>query len=97
VSVIRLGAALLLTSLAAWLVACGAAQRTPEPQGATASGSSSQPESRGTSPTQAPAATSTVVAAAGPLRFETQRFAVSAGAGPHDVAPAADGGVWYTA
>lgn len=34
---------------------------------------------------------------AGTLRFEVQRFAVPRGAGPHDVAPAADGGVWYTA
>lgn len=33
----------------------------------------------------------------GTLRFETQRYAVPSGAGPHDVAPAADGGVWYTA
>lgn len=28
---------------------------------------------------------------------EVQYFSVRAGAGPHDVAPAADGGVWYTA
>ncbi|MGH9037073.1 MAG: lyase, partial [Acidimicrobiia bacterium] len=26
-----------------------------------------------------------------------ERFAVPAGSGPHDVAPAPDGGVWYTA
>ncbi len=52
--------------------------------------------------TTSTAATATVVAVgtpvvAGALRFEMQRFAVPAGAGPHDVAPAADGGVWYTA
>jgi len=28
--------------------------------------------------------------------YEVQEFAVPAGAHPHDVAPAADGGVWYT-
>ncbi|MGP3910048.1 Vgb family protein [Nonomuraea sp. 10N515B] len=33
-------------------------------------------------------------AAAGPA---VQRFEVPSGAGPHDVAPAADGGVWFTA
>jgi virginiamycin B lyase len=40
--------------------------------------------------TGAPSATH----AAGPA---IQRFDVPAGAGPHDVAPAADGGVWFTA
>ena len=46
----------------------------------------------------ATAASPTAAAAAtGALRFEVQRFAVPSGAGPHDVAPAADGGVWYTA
>jgi virginiamycin B lyase len=29
--------------------------------------------------------------------LEVETFAVPAGAGPHDVAPAADGGVWFTA
>ena len=36
-------------------------------------------------------------AAAGPAAYETQEFPLPAGSGPHDVAPAADGGVWYTA
>ena len=31
------------------------------------------------------------------LRFEMESFALPAGARPHDVAPAVDGGVWYTA
>jgi virginiamycin B lyase len=34
---------------------------------------------------------------AAPAAFETQEFPLPSGAGPHDVAPAIDGGVWYTA
>jgi virginiamycin B lyase len=36
-------------------------------------------------------------ATAAPRRLEVTEFRVGAGQGPHDVAPAADGGVWYTA
>src|SRR5581483_476996 len=32
-----------------------------------------------------------------PASLDTQEFPLPLGAGPHDVAPAADGGVWYTA
>ena len=32
-----------------------------------------------------------------PLEFGMQEFSVPRGQGPHDVAPARDGGVWYTA
>lgn len=39
-----------------------------------------------------PAAT----AAAGALTFQVQTYPVPAGTHPHDVAPASDGGVWYT-
>jgi virginiamycin B lyase len=35
--------------------------------------------------------------AAAPARLETKEFPVPRGSGPHDVAPAVDGGVWYTA
>ncbi|HYM52093.1 MAG TPA: lyase [Candidatus Dormibacteraeota bacterium] len=35
--------------------------------------------------------------APGELTFAVQTYPVPAGSGPHDVAPAADGGVWYTA
>ncbi len=34
---------------------------------------------------------------AGELTFAVTTYPVPAGSGPHDVAPAADGGVWYTA
>jgi len=35
-------------------------------------------------------------ASEGPLAFEVQTFRIPDGADPHDVAPASDGGVWYT-
>ena len=80
-----------MLSLATGLVvACGASQdATPTP---------SAPAPASPVATAAPG-TATPAGAQAPasLRFETQRFAVPAGAGPHDVAPAADGGVWYTA
>ena len=55
------------------------------------------------SPTLAPTATerpqtaSPVPSAEPEPSFEVATFPVPAGSGPHDVAPAADGGVWYTA
>ncbi len=45
-------------------------------------------------PSAESAATPGGAAATGPA---IQRFAVPSGSGPHDVAPAADGGVWFTA
>ena len=45
--------------------------------------------------TVAPAASAS--ASAAPARLELVEFAVGHGQGPHDVAPAVDGGVWYTA
>jgi virginiamycin B lyase len=60
-----------------------------------------------TGPTESPAPTSSSSAAPSPTRspsptppaFEPERqiYDIPAGSGPHDVAPAADGGVWYTA
>jgi len=56
--------------------------------------------------TAAPSAPTTVIASAtaasaaaapAPSTFEVQVFDVPAGSGPHDVAPAPDGGVWYAA
>ncbi len=43
------------------------------------------------------AASPSASATTGELSFEVQTYPVPAGSGPHDVAPAADGGVWYTA
>ena len=61
--------------------ASGLADPTPPPV-ATATPQASATEPA--SPTAAPT-------------FSVQTYPVPAGSGPHDVAPAADGGVWYTA
>ena len=47
--------------------------------------------------TVAPASASPSATAAQALTFELTTYPVPAGSHPHDVAPAADGGVWYTA
>lgn len=74
-----------LMSLA--LVACSA-QASPTADGSPSA--SVQPES--------PSATATASATrAGELTFSVTTYPVPAGSGPHDVAPAVDGGVWYTA
>src|SRR5918996_6199478 len=55
------------------------------------------------SPAPSPTATSTETQSPGPTptpgepTFEVATFPLPAGSGPHDVAPATDGGVWYTA
>jgi virginiamycin B lyase len=51
------------------------------------------------SPATTPAASTATPApsADGELTFEVQTYPVPAGSGPHDVAPDAAGGVWYTA
>jgi len=47
-------------------------------------------------PTSSPP-TATAEPTLGELTFTTETYEVPAGSRPHDVAPAADGGVWYTA
>jgi len=54
----------------------------------------SQPQSTSTSPASTTTTSTTVVPAD---RLEVVAFPVPAGSRPHDVAPAPDGGVWYTA
>ena len=79
------------------LAACGASQQPNAPAApSAASATSAEPKSAAAAPLASPAVSGTP-AVVGTLRFETQRYAVPSGAGPHDVAPAADGGVWYTA
>ena len=50
-------------------------------------------------PTRTPAASETPSASTSPSEptYEVATYPVPSGSGPHDVAPAADGGVWYTA
>jgi virginiamycin B lyase len=69
----------------------------PSPTG-SATPTSTPTLSAGGSPTTSPAATgSGSPATSGSPSFTVETFPVPAGSHPHDVAPAADGGVWYTA
>ena len=61
---------------------------------ATPTSSSSLPASALSPP---PASSDPTPASPGELAFAVETFPVPAGSHPHDVAPAADGGVWYTA
>jgi len=87
---------LALVPLAATLIACAPLATPAEP-------SPSATVSRAPSPTLAPSATVTPSASAAPSATPSsaevvlREFALPRGQGPHDVAPAADGGVWYTA
>jgi len=73
--------------------------------GAVVAGCSSVPSaSPSTIPSRVASPSTSVPASAEPsspppgeLVFEVERFPVPAGSHPHDVAPAVDGGVWYTA
>ena len=68
-------------------------------QGPTAAAPSASSPATSTASPAAPTpstATSASPAAAGPVTLQIREFDVPAGSHPHDVAPAADGGVWYT-
>jgi virginiamycin B lyase len=79
-------------AMALVLAGCGQTIPTAAPTGSPASpGPGSFP---GPSASTAPAPSATAATTAGPLT--TREFAVPAGSRPHDVSPAADGGVWYT-
>jgi virginiamycin B lyase len=88
----RLVLAAALTTLVA---ACGGdASGTTRPTGAPSAGSSASPGASSGPATASPAPASP---AASPAAItELTEFPVTAGSHPHDVAPAADGGVWYT-
>src|SRR5205807_3562268 len=70
-------------------VACGPAARaertptTPQPAATNSPATTVAPPAPGTS--------------RAPLEFAMKEYPLPRGQGPHDVAPAADGGVWYTA
>jgi virginiamycin B lyase len=69
------------------VVACAPAAGSPSPSRSPAASASSAPAS------SAPASSALPVPSPA---FEIVEFAVPSGSHPHDVAPAADGGVWYT-
>jgi virginiamycin B lyase len=75
------------------LIACSGGPSS-EPAGASAT---ADPTPTAVS-TATPLASATELASpTAALSFSVQTYPVPAGSGPHDVAPAADGGVWYTA
>ena len=88
----------LAPALAVLLVLASCAEAEPSPTaealaatpGPSATARPSPVASSTAAPTPAPTPT-------GPLELSMQTFPVPAGTHPHDVAPAADGGVWYTA
>lgn len=89
----------LLAAVALLFVACADEAVAP-----TSTAEVGAPATTSTPAATAPMATVTVEATpspteapAGPLVFEMETFDVPPGARPHDVAPAVDGGVWYTA
>ena len=86
-----------MLALGALLVA--ACAPTGGSQGPTAAAPSASPPATSTASPAAPTpstATGASPAAAGPVALQLREFDVPAGSHPHDVAPAADGGVWYT-
>lgn len=92
-----------MTSLIRWallavagLAACSASPPTSAPALSPVVASSSSPTSTNTASPDAEAVP-TPPATASPPTFSVEIYPVPAGSAPHDVAPAADGGVWYTA
>ena len=79
----------LLVAAVLVAVACGPAARaertptTPQPAATNSPATTVAPPAPGTS--------------RAPLEFAMKEYPLPRGQGPHDVAPAADGGVWYTA
>ena len=92
----RLAAVLMVGALAA---ACAGSEATGSAAAVTsrppASASAGPPASAPPDGTAAPPASATVTAAPAPV-YELTEYAVTPGSHPHDVAPAPDGGVWYT-
>jgi virginiamycin B lyase len=84
---------------AALLTACASAAPSSLPGSAAAAPSrepSAGPSAPSDAETTAPAASAPASTTPEPV-FTAQTFPVGAGSAPHDVAPADDGGVWYTA
>ncbi|HEX5589121.1 MAG TPA: hypothetical protein VFX65_02380 [Candidatus Limnocylindrales bacterium] len=84
-------------AIVALLVAACTSGTSPAPTG-TPGGTPALPSGPATaSPTLAPGATAGPTTDPPPALVAMSTFGVPAGSHPHDVAPAADGGIWYTA
>jgi virginiamycin B lyase len=90
---IQASASLLGVLLVMLIIACGGSSSSPggdtKPSGDAPAPATSDGQSTERGPDVAPTAT--------PRAASVQAYAVPKGSRPHDVAPAADGGVWYTA
>jgi len=87
-------------AVALLVVACGGEDGSGAGAEPTASDSPSAADTQTGSPSASEPATrpeTTSHATSTPFRPEMQVYEVPVGSGPHDVAPATDGGVWYTA
>lgn len=82
--------------IALTLAACTPTAVAPSPT-PTAAGTSPTPAGVTSAPATVTPAAQTARPAASAGAVTLKEFAVPAGSSPHDVAPAADGGVWYTA
>ena len=85
-----------IVSCAIVLVLVGCTAEPPDPSSSTSPSASATQTPEATA-TIAPASPSASPSAAPELSFEISTYPVPAGSQPHDVAPAPDGGVWYTA
>lgn len=70
------------------------AEGSPTASGPSTADTTSTPTA---SPTSAATGEPSTVTSSWPLEYEIESFPVPSGSRPHDVAPAQDGGVWYTA
>ena len=82
-SVVALRRAIAAMTVAATIAACGTSGSTPADLAFSA-------------PAPSASAVPSVTASPGATAFEVVEFDVPRGSHPHDVAPAPDGGVWYT-
>jgi virginiamycin B lyase len=85
---------------AAILVACASSPAEPTPLSPATPTTGSPATVASTTPSTTPVPSTSVASPATAQRepeFAVATFSVPAGSRPHDVAPAADGGIWYTA
>ena len=80
----------LMLALVMAIAGCSSAETSPSASTSAAPTVSAAPTDRATP------AVETTASASAELRFSMEIYPVVAGSRPHDVAPAADGGVWYT-
>jgi len=78
------------------LLVAGCATPPPDPSPSPSLMASPSPSGTPSAPVPSVTASSTPTVDREPI-FEVATFPVPAGSRPHDVAPAADGGIWYTA